>query len=203
MSHRENIRVIGLKVCTEGRQAIKFLKPGSQTCLDQRPSEGQLGLTGRTDRAAKDKLHRPVVIKLHNFNNKQWILAVTRERNELTYQGSKVYIRQHYSAQVRDARRQYNVMCERLIRRGMRLQLRYAEVLIAVWSAFCCTFLHYSVQIIFIACVLTSSERFCFPFKFYSQVFKISVDSSFGSVFRSVCSVSCLSCLLFIVFHSD
>ena len=34
MSHRENIRVIGLKVCTEGRQAIKFLKPGSQTCLD-------------------------------------------------------------------------------------------------------------------------------------------------------------------------
>ncbi|AWP09140.1 Hypothetical protein SMAX5B_016615 [Scophthalmus maximus] len=46
----------------------------------------------------------------------------TRENGELTYQGSKINMRQAFSTQVRNARRQFNGTCERLIQRGIRFQ---------------------------------------------------------------------------------
>lgn len=130
-SHRENIRVIGLKEGAEGRQAIKFFETWLPDTLGLETKRGTVKID-RAHRALgppKTNYNRPVIIKVHNPNDKQRILAAARERGELIYQGNKVYIRQDFSAQVRDARRQFNGTCERLIRRGIRFQMRYPATL--------------------------------------------------------------------------
>ena len=40
----------------------------------------------------KKNYHQLVVVKLHNFIDKQHIFATAREKGELIYQGSKIHI---------------------------------------------------------------------------------------------------------------
>lgn len=126
-SRRENIRIIGLKEGAEGNQAVRFFETWLPDTLGLETKRGSIKID-RAHRALgppKKNYNRPVIIKLHNFSDKQRILAAVRGKGEITYQGNKIYIRQDLSAQVRDARRQFNGVCERLIQRGLRFQMRY------------------------------------------------------------------------------
>ncbi|KAM3591914.1 uncharacterized protein V6R79_009433 [Siganus canaliculatus] len=96
-------------------QKVLFGKEGSQL------SE----ITRHTALGTPKNYNRPVIIKLHNFSDKQRILAAVREKGEIFYQGEKIHIHQDLSTQVREARRQFNGVCERLIQRGLRFQMRY------------------------------------------------------------------------------
>uniref|UniRef100_A0A3Q3MYY3 Uncharacterized protein n=1 Tax=Mastacembelus armatus TaxID=205130 RepID=A0A3Q3MYY3_9TELE len=59
------------------------------------------------------------------LHQKKGILIVAREKGELNYKGSKIHIQQDLSAQVRDARRWFNGVCEQVICNGMRFQMHY------------------------------------------------------------------------------
>uniref|UniRef100_A0A3Q3N5N0 L1 transposable element RRM domain-containing protein n=1 Tax=Labrus bergylta TaxID=56723 RepID=A0A3Q3N5N0_9LABR len=113
-SRRDNIRVIGLKEGAEGRQAVKFFETWLPNTLGLETKRGTI----KTDRAhralgpPKKDYNRPVIIKLHNFGDKQNILAAVREKGELIFQGTRIHIRQ------------FNGTRERLIGRGIRFQIQ-------------------------------------------------------------------------------
>uniref|UniRef100_A0A673AR91 L1 transposable element RRM domain-containing protein n=1 Tax=Sphaeramia orbicularis TaxID=375764 RepID=A0A673AR91_9TELE len=119
-SRRDNIRIIGLKEGAEGNQAVKFFGNWLPDTLGLETKRGSI----KIDRAhgalgpAKKNYNRPVIIKLHNF-----------KKGEITYRGEKIHIRQDLSTQVREARRQFNGVCECLIQRGLRFQMRYPATL--------------------------------------------------------------------------
>lgn len=126
-SRRENIGVMGLKEGAEGKNAVKFFETWLANTLGLETKRGSIKID-RAHRATgppKSNYNRPIIIKLHNFSDKQRILAAARDKGELTYQGSKIHIRQDLSSQVREARRLFNRTCEQLIQRGIRFQMRY------------------------------------------------------------------------------
>ncbi|KAL7381055.1 hypothetical protein ABVT39_027803 [Epinephelus coioides] len=111
----------------EGNQAVRFFGTWLPDTLGLETKRGSIKIdwAHRALGPPKKNCNRPVIIKLHNFSDKQWILAAVQEKGEVTYQGNKIYIRQDLSAQVREAWRQFNGVCERLIQRGLRFQMRY------------------------------------------------------------------------------
>uniref|UniRef100_A0A3B4UI21 L1 transposable element RRM domain-containing protein n=1 Tax=Seriola dumerili TaxID=41447 RepID=A0A3B4UI21_SERDU len=126
-SRRDNIRIMGLKEGAEGNQAVRFFEtwlPGTLG-LETKRSSIKIDRAHRALGPPKKNYNRPVIIKLHNFSDKQWILAAVREKGEVTHQGDEIYIRQDLSPQVREAWRQFNGICERLIQRGLWFQMRY------------------------------------------------------------------------------
>lgn len=135
-SRRDNIRILGLKEGTEGNQAVRFFGSWLPDVLGLETKRGLI----KIDRAyrslgpPKKNYNRPVIIKLHNFSDKQQILAAVRKKGEIIYQGDKINIRQDLSTQVRESRRQFNGVCERLIQRGLRFQMRYPASLCFIFN---------------------------------------------------------------------
>ena len=130
-SRRDNIRIIGLKEGTEGKNAVIFFETWLHDTLDLKTKRGFIKID-RAHRALgprKSNSNRPVIIKLHNYGDKQVILSATREKGDILDQGNKIYIRQDLSAAVREARRKFNDTCEQLIQRGIRFQMRYPATL--------------------------------------------------------------------------
>uniref|UniRef100_A0A3B3III1 L1 transposable element RRM domain-containing protein n=1 Tax=Oryzias latipes TaxID=8090 RepID=A0A3B3III1_ORYLA len=130
-SRRENIRIIGLKEGSEGQSSVTFFESWLPEVLGMETKRRVIKLD-RAHRAfgpPKEDRCRPVIIKLHNFTDKQRILTAAREKGEIIYKGSRIYIRQDFSAQVREARQNFNGMCQRLIKRGVRFSMRYPATL--------------------------------------------------------------------------
>ncbi|KAI3368692.1 hypothetical protein L3Q82_025685 [Scortum barcoo] len=57
------------------------------------------------------------------------IMAALRERRQLTHEGQKLYIQQDFSAAVKEKRRSFNKVCERLIGLNIRFFMRFPAVL--------------------------------------------------------------------------
>ncbi|KAI3367054.1 hypothetical protein L3Q82_009687, partial [Scortum barcoo] len=128
---RDNIRVIGLKEGAEGEQPVAFFERWLPKILNLDAKRGII----KIDRAhrglgpAGSNRPRPVIIKLHNSGEKQWIMAALRERRQLTHEGQKLYIQQDFSVAVKEKRRSFNKVCERLIGRNIRFFMRFPAVL--------------------------------------------------------------------------
>lgn len=126
-SRRENIRIIGLKEGTEGQQPVQLFESWLPNLLGLQTKRGSI----KIDRAhrslgpLKEKYTRPVIIKLHNFCDKQRIMAAVKEKGKLLYNRNQIYIRQDLSAQVRQTRREFNDVCQHLIARGICFQMRF------------------------------------------------------------------------------
>uniref|UniRef100_A0A3P9M7X3 L1 transposable element RRM domain-containing protein n=1 Tax=Oryzias latipes TaxID=8090 RepID=A0A3P9M7X3_ORYLA len=130
-SRRENIRIIGLKEGSEGQSSVTFFESWLPEVLGMETKRGVIKLD-RAHRALgppKEDRCRPVIIKLHNFTDKQRILTAAREKGQIIYKGSRIYIRQDFSAQVREARQKFNGTCQRLIKGGVRFSMRYPATL--------------------------------------------------------------------------
>ena len=101
-TRRDNIRVVGLKEGAEGEQPVTFFEHWLPKILNLDTKRGMI----KIDRAhrglgpARGDRPRPVIIKLHNSGDKQRIMAVLRERRQLTHEGQKLYIQQDFSAAV-------------------------------------------------------------------------------------------------------
>uniref|UniRef100_A0A671S809 L1 transposable element RRM domain-containing protein n=1 Tax=Sinocyclocheilus anshuiensis TaxID=1608454 RepID=A0A671S809_9TELE len=125
-SRRDNIRIIGLKEGVEGRRPVEFFQTWLPKMMGIETKHGAV----KIDRAhrilgpLKPNHTRPVLIKLHNFSDKAKILAAAK-KDQLTYEGSDIFITQDLSVKVREARRAYNDVCGQLIQRGVRFVMRY------------------------------------------------------------------------------
>ena len=73
-SRRDNIRIIGLKEGTEGKNAVIFFETWLHDTLDLKTKRGFIKID-RAHRALgprKSNSNRPVIIKLHNYGDKEF-----------------------------------------------------------------------------------------------------------------------------------
>lgn len=132
-SRRDNIRVLNLKEGTEGKHPIQFFETWLPTVLGLEASPGA------KDRIKVDRAHRsggprgerprPVIIKLHNSRDKPRIIAALRATPNLEYEGQRIFIHQDLSSSVREKRRAFNEVCQALIDKGIRFNMRFPATL--------------------------------------------------------------------------
>lgn len=130
-NRRENIRLIGLKEGSEGKQAVAFFESWLPDVLGIQTKRGIIKID-RAHRALmerKPNYNRPVIIKLHNASDKRRILTAAREKGEVIYEGKKILIRQDFSQSVREARREFNNICEGLLEKKIRFRMLYPATL--------------------------------------------------------------------------
>ncbi len=129
-SHRDNIVIYNLKETAEGQQPVKFFESWLPL-LDLETKWGviKIGRAHRTFGPQTPNRPQAVVIKLHNSRDKLRILAAVKEKGQLTYEGQTVFIRQDLAAGVKEMRRAFNGVCERLISKGIRFSMRFPATL--------------------------------------------------------------------------
>lgn len=130
-SRRDNIRVIGLKEGTEGNQAVEFFESWLPTTLGIKTKRGVIKID-RAHRSLGERqpnYNRPVIIKLHNSRDKRRILAAAKEKGEIICGNNKILIRQDFSQSVREARREFNDICEEMLEKKIRFRMQYPATL--------------------------------------------------------------------------
>lgn len=130
-SRRDNIRIVGLKEGYEGSQPNVFFASWLPKVLELSTVKGHF----KIDRAHRSlgpqrgDRPRPVIIKLHNFTDKQRIMSAMKIKRHLEVDGQKVFIHQDLSSMVKEKRRGFNKACEDLIKRGIRFTMRFPALL--------------------------------------------------------------------------
>uniref|UniRef100_A0A3P8S1H5 L1 transposable element RRM domain-containing protein n=1 Tax=Amphiprion percula TaxID=161767 RepID=A0A3P8S1H5_AMPPE len=130
-SRRDNILIYNLKEETEGRQPVAFFEHWLPTLLNLETKRGIIKIDRAHRSLGPPRPDRPraVIIKLHNSGDKSRILTTARKQAPLTYEGLTVFIRQDITAPVKEMRRAFNGVCERLIKRDVRFSMRYPATL--------------------------------------------------------------------------
>uniref|UniRef100_A0A3Q3F6N2 L1 transposable element RRM domain-containing protein n=1 Tax=Labrus bergylta TaxID=56723 RepID=A0A3Q3F6N2_9LABR len=132
-SRRDNIRVLNLKEGTEGKRPIDFFESWLPTVLSLEASPGTKSRI-KIDRAHRSlgprgARPRPVIIRLHNSRDKPRIMAAVRATPNLEYEGQRIFIHQDLSSVVRERRRAFNNVCQALIHKGIRFNMRFPATL--------------------------------------------------------------------------
>lgn len=132
-SRRDNIRILNLEEGTEGKRPIQFFESWLPTVLSLEASPGTKSRI-KIDRAHRSlgprgARPRPVIIKLHNSRDKPRIIAAVRAKQNLEYEGERIFIHQDLSTAVRERRRAFNTVCRALIEKGIRFNMRFPATL--------------------------------------------------------------------------
>lgn len=130
-SRRDNILIFNLKENTEGQQPITFFEKWLPTLLNLETKRGIIKIDRAHRSLGQPKPNRPrtVIIKLHNPRDKMRILAAARERGALTHDGQTIFIRQDLASGVKEMRRAFNGVCQRLIEMNIRFSMRFLATL--------------------------------------------------------------------------
>ncbi len=123
-SRRENIRILGLKEGFEGSQPSFFATWLPKVLeLDTVKGHFKIDQAHRSRSPQSDDRPRPVLIKLHNFADKQCIMSAIKAKHHLEVDGQKVFIQQDFSSAVKEKSRSFNKSCEVLIQHGIRFTM--------------------------------------------------------------------------------
>ncbi len=68
---------------------------------------------------------RPILIKLSNFQDKVKILRLAREKKELVFKGTRIYIYPDFSVELLKMRRSFDKVKRRLRELNLKYSLRY------------------------------------------------------------------------------
>ena len=68
---------------------------------------------------------RHIIIKLAKFQDKEWILKATREKQEVTYKGASIRLTTDFSMETLQARRQWQKIFQVMRTRGLQPRLFY------------------------------------------------------------------------------
>ncbi len=128
-SRASNLRFVGIPKSSEGRDVLGFM---AQLILqlfgrENFPTSPAIERGHRTplfrnsDRAGS----RPILIKLSNFQDKVKILRLAREKKELFFKGTRIYIYPDFSAELLKRRRSFDKVKRRLRELYLKYSLRY------------------------------------------------------------------------------
>ncbi|CAK6957927.1 unnamed protein product [Scomber scombrus] len=129
-SRRDNILIFNLKENAEGRQPVTFFEKWLPTLLNLETKRGIIKIDRAHRSLGPPKPNRPraVIIKLHNPRDKMRILAAAREKGPLTHEG-QTRSRQDLASGVKEMRRAFNGVCQRLIDMNIRFSMRFPATL--------------------------------------------------------------------------
>lgn len=130
-SRRDNILILNLKEEAEGDQPITFFEKWLPTLLNLETKRGiiKIDRAHRSLGAPKPNRSRAVIIKLHNSRDKMRILSAAKKSSPLKHGGKTIYIRQDLANGVKERRRAFNGVCQRLIDMNIRFSMRFPATL--------------------------------------------------------------------------
>uniref|UniRef100_A0A8C5GT89 Uncharacterized protein n=1 Tax=Gouania willdenowi TaxID=441366 RepID=A0A8C5GT89_GOUWI len=102
-SRRQNLRIVGLNEGSEGRTPVEFFEKWIPDVLGMQTDRIKLDRAHRTGpptRLSGKEGPRAVLVRLHDYTNKQKILQAARNRGTLSIDGSNVSFYQDFSVEV-------------------------------------------------------------------------------------------------------
>ena len=130
-SRRDNLRVFNIKERSEGSNAVAFFETWLPKVLDIEAKNGRIRLDrchrglGRSQTGSP----RVVVMKLHNPTDKMRILTAFNKKKGLEYEGAKITIRQDLPHDILESRREFNAVCQHLIKKKIKFKMRFPSTL--------------------------------------------------------------------------
>lgn len=128
-SRSSNLRFVKIPESSDGRDILGFMSQLIPLLLGREnfPTPPTIERVHRTptflhnDRA----FPRPILIKLLNFQDKVRILRLAREKKELVFKGTRIYIYPDFSAELTKKRRCFHTVKRRLCELNLKYSLRY------------------------------------------------------------------------------
>ena len=133
-----NIHIIGIPEGEEQEQGIENLFEKVENFLNlMREKVTQIQETQRvpSKRNPKRPTSRHIIIKLTKFQNKERILKVAREKEEVTYKGAPIILQADFSMETLQARREWQEIFQVMKSKGLRPRLLYPARLSLKWKA--------------------------------------------------------------------
>lgn len=128
-SRRQNIRILGLAEPVEGDRPTQFFS--DLLCevfgKDTLPSPPEIDRAHRslTAKPAAGQRPRPVILRLHCYQQKELLIREARRRGKREYRGRPVRIVEDYCPEVLSQRAEYREVMADLYKRGLRPSLLY------------------------------------------------------------------------------
>lgn len=131
-SRRQNVRIVGLKEGTEGKSPVAFLEKWIPEVLNIQTDRIKLERahrTGAPTRLAGREGPRAILVRLHDYTDKQKILQAARNRGPLNIEGSNVSFYQDFSMEVVRKRMESANARKQLREAGIRYSFLYPAVI--------------------------------------------------------------------------
>lgn len=131
-SRRQNIKITGLKAGFEGKDPVTFFEKWIPEVLDMQQDRVKIERAHRMGPAlggGEKSGPRAVLVRLHNYTDKQKILNAARNKNRLTVDGQEVSFYQDFSAEVIKKRQESASARRRLREAGIRYAFVYPAVI--------------------------------------------------------------------------
>ncbi|KAL7381399.1 hypothetical protein ABVT39_005072 [Epinephelus coioides] len=129
---RQNVRIVGLKEGTEGKTLVDFFEKGIPDVLNMQDDRIQIErahCTGPWKRLASKEGPRAVLVKLHNYTDRQRILYAARNKGTIKVDGGNVSFYQDFSMEVVRRRKESANACKLLRGAGIRYSFLYPAVI--------------------------------------------------------------------------
>ncbi|KAK7884430.1 hypothetical protein WMY93_027553 [Mugilogobius chulae] len=133
-SRRCNIRIVGLPEGSEGTNAVSFMTSWLPELVHERFKGGAVKID-RCHRAPAGRPSppgqrpRPMLVKLHNFQDKVRIMRAARKTQPLIFRGSTISIFGDFSAAVVKKREEFSSTKQRFREKGISYAMLYPAVL--------------------------------------------------------------------------
>ncbi|KAL7407534.1 hypothetical protein ABVT39_009785 [Epinephelus coioides] len=129
-SHRDNLRIFGVKEGTEGKNPLIFFETWLPKVLNLEAKNGRIRLDRCHRGLGKSTSDKPrvVIIKLHHPADKVKILAAFNAKPKLKYGGLQITIRQDIPPNIQQ-QRSFNAACQQLIAKNIRFRMQYPATL--------------------------------------------------------------------------
>lgn len=128
-SRRCNLRVIGIPETVKGPDLFSFLQVTLPELLHVEDICANIVVERAhrlgPARPATDSRPRVVIFKTLNYVHKEAIWMASRKNKGLRWNDSRLLIFQDYSAEVTRARKEFSVLCSRLIKEGRKFALLF------------------------------------------------------------------------------
>ncbi|KAI4804215.1 hypothetical protein KUCAC02_025849 [Chaenocephalus aceratus] len=129
-SRRNNIRIIGLPESIEGPHPSTFFFELLAEVLGdgvfESPPECDRAHYTLSNKPGPDQRPRPVVIRLHRFQQKDKIICEARaKRGKLRYRGTPIAIYEDYPSEIVEQRREYKEVMSELYQQGFKPALLF------------------------------------------------------------------------------
>uniref|UniRef100_A0A8C5DT07 L1 transposable element RRM domain-containing protein n=1 Tax=Gouania willdenowi TaxID=441366 RepID=A0A8C5DT07_GOUWI len=131
-SRRQNLRIVGLNEGSEGRTPVEFFEKWIPDVLGMQTDRIKLDRAHRTGpptRLSGKEGPRAVLVRLHDYTNKQKILQAARNRGTLSIDGSNVSFYQDFSVEVVRRRKESANARKQLREAGIRYSFLYPAVI--------------------------------------------------------------------------
>lgn len=139
-SRRENLIILNFPEGAEGANPVKFFQSWLPTFLGLGDEQTHLDRAHRLGRSPSQlpersgRRPRPVILKLHYFQDKGKILNAAKSSGPRLFQGSEIFFVQDFSQSVRQRRRGFNEVCEQLKKLNIRFGMSFPATLRIVYN---------------------------------------------------------------------